>query len=260
MYGDSGTLFTMANVRQIGNTASRASTEDLGCGSCRLQTGGAAATSIDNAPASSSVSGTTVPGVPSCAVQLLKWHARTTLCRTNSEARIWKNSTACGTVKHVQVSVLCHVRPLIRPAGLLRVVCPPSCTTAAKYGLVPCMSSGCPLLLIPMPVHLEEAHGLQFLHDAGVPAGGGGSGGLSGGAIAGIVIGVLGGLLLLGVLLWFLLRRRRARRGDAEMARGKGGMEMPVAVAQRKGGEHALPNQLLMHPRTVPVGKWSAPA
>lgn len=42
---------------------------------------------------------------------------------------------------------------------------------------------------------------------------GGGGGGLATGAIAGIAVGaVIGGLLLIGALVWFLLRRRRQNR------------------------------------------------
>ncbi len=85
-----------------------------------------------------------------------------------------------------------------------------------------------------------------YLYSTGVPAssgGGSGGGGLSGGAIAGTVIGVLAGLLLLGVLIWFLLRRRRRSHGDVEMARGKGRKEVPVAAAaapRNKGSQLRL--------------------
>ncbi|KAJ4153553.1 hypothetical protein LMH87_010037 [Akanthomyces muscarius] len=45
-----------------------------------------------------------------------------------------------------------------------------------------------------------------------VPAGG--SSGLGGGAIAGIVIGAVAGIALLGLLIWFLLRRRKQNPDD----------------------------------------------
>lgn len=45
-----------------------------------------------------------------------------------------------------------------------------------------------------------------------IPAGG--SSGLGGGAIAGIVIGAVAGIALLGLLIWFLLRRRKQNTDD----------------------------------------------
>lgn len=47
-----------------------------------------------------------------------------------------------------------------------------------------------------------------------VPAGSSGSSGLGGGAIAGVVIGALAGIALIGLLVWFLLRRRKQNADD----------------------------------------------
>lgn len=46
------------------------------------------------------------------------------------------------------------------------------------------------------------------------PVAAGGSHGLGGGAIAGIVIGALAGIALIGLLIFFLLRRRRQNEND----------------------------------------------
>jgi hypothetical protein len=72
---------------------------------------------------------------------------------------------------------------------------------------------------------------------AGEPSGGGGGGGggISGGAIAGIVIGVLAGIALLAIAVWFCLRRRRARRGDMEMAKHHHDSPMSAAASGNKG-------------------------
>ena len=78
---------------------------------------------------------------------------------------------------------------------------------------------------------------------AGEPGGGGGGGGgISGGAIAGIVIGVLAGIALLAIAVWFCLRRRRARRGDMEMAKHHNDSPMSAAASGNKGA------QLWSHP------------
>jgi hypothetical protein len=63
---------------------------------------------------------------------------------------------------------------------------------------------------------------------AGEPSGGG-DGGISGGAIAGIVIGVLAAIALLAIGMWFWLRRRRAKRGDLELAQKH--HESPISAA-----------------------------
>jgi hypothetical protein len=64
--------------------------------------------------------------------------------------------------------------------------------------------------------------------------GGGGGGGISGGAIAGIVIGVLAGIALLAIAVWYCLRRRRARRGDMEMAKHHHDSPMSAAASGNK--------------------------
>ena len=72
MYGNSGGLFALSKVRQLSNSASSASTSNLGCGTCSLQTNGGAAASVDNAPSG----GTTIAGERQCSSSiLLHWSA-----------------------------------------------------------------------------------------------------------------------------------------------------------------------------------------
>lgn len=121
---------------------------------------------------------------------------------------------------------------LCSTAGLLAAAIKPSCgQNEVPQGHKGQMSADCRIFT-------------AALCAVGQPSGGGGGGGgLSGGSIAGIVIGVLAGIILLAILVWFLLRRRRAKRADVEMARSK---ESPVSAAASRNHGAQTPSGVAM--------------
>lgn len=81
--------------------------------------------------------------------------------------------------------------------------------------------------------------------------------GLAAGVIAGIVIGALACLVLLGLILWFLLRRKKRRQGNTKEHLADGsGEQIDLAEGQEEYG-----SQPMMEPYTYsPITNHQAPA
>lgn len=82
---------------------------------------------------------------------------------------------------------------------------------------------------------------------------------LSAGAIAGIVIGIVAGIAVLGALVFFYLRRRKAQRPQTMPNAGGGGGEMLVAAPASATHELASPQTLPNSPGSV-RSAWISPA